>query len=149
MNESKTQRGDGHYVRLLLKKNHLALDLITSMPAQKRPLDESSSTQNPKKSRKNDTAKTTNSFLTEEVDFPRGGGTSFTPLEVKAIRAEAVQEANVELFKVSQSLLLKRYHIDLFLFRILTKVFRRAKKENAELKSNLPVQPIRQKERIG
>lgn len=38
--------------------------------------------------------------LTEEVDFPRGGGTSFTPLEVKAIRAEAVKEANAELFRV-------------------------------------------------
>ena len=38
--------------------------------------------------------------ITEEVDFPRGGGTSFTPLEVKAIRAEAVREANEELFGV-------------------------------------------------
>lgn len=37
----------------------------------------------------------------EEVDFPRGGGSSFTPLEVKTIRAEAVKEANDELFKVS------------------------------------------------
>ncbi|EKM61289.1 uncharacterized protein PHACADRAFT_168722 [Phanerochaete carnosa HHB-10118-sp] len=37
--------------------------------------------------------------LAEEVDFPRGGGTSFTPIEVKAIRAEAVKEANEELFK--------------------------------------------------
>jgi hypothetical protein len=129
----------------LLKKYHSALDLIASMPAQKRALYESSA-QNPKKSRKNDSAKTTNSFLTEEVDFPRGGGTSFTPLEVKAIRAEAVQEANAELFKVSQFLLSKRYLNDLFLFRILTKVFRRAKKENAKLKSNLSVQ---QKERIG
>jgi rRNA biogenesis protein RRP5 len=70
------------------------------MPTQKRPLDESSSTQNAKKSRTNNTAKTTSSFLTEEVDFPRGGGTSFTPLEVKAIRAEAVKEANEELFEV-------------------------------------------------
>ncbi|KAI0706125.1 hypothetical protein BC835DRAFT_1260450 [Cytidiella melzeri] len=34
----------------------------------------------------------------EEVDFPRGGGTSLTPLEVKAIRAEAVKEADEELF---------------------------------------------------
>lgn len=36
----------------------------------------------------------------DEVDFPRGGGTSFTPLEVKTIRAEAVKEANEELFQV-------------------------------------------------
>jgi rRNA biogenesis protein RRP5 len=70
------------------------------MPAQKRPLDESSSTKNAKKFRTNDTTKP---LLTEEVDFPRGGGTTFTPLEVKAIRAEAVKEANAELFEVSQS----------------------------------------------
>lgn len=71
------------------------------MPAQKRPLEESSLTQNIKKFRTNYTLKMTNSLLTEEVDFPRGGGTSFTPLEVKAIRAEAVKEANSELFEVS------------------------------------------------
>ncbi|KAF7799308.1 hypothetical protein EIP86_010540 [Pleurotus ostreatoroseus] len=38
-------------------------------------------------------------LLTEDVDFPRGGGTSFTALEVKAIRAEAAKEADQELFK--------------------------------------------------
>lgn len=36
-----------------------------------------------------------------EVDFPRGGGTTFTPIEVKTIRAEAHKEANEELFQVS------------------------------------------------
>jgi rRNA biogenesis protein RRP5 len=36
----------------------------------------------------------------EEVDFPRGGGTSFTPAEVKSIRAEAQREANDDIFKV-------------------------------------------------
>lgn len=40
------------------------------------------------------------SVAQDEVDFPRGGGTTFTPLEVKAIRAEAVKEANEELFNV-------------------------------------------------
>jgi len=35
-----------------------------------------------------------------EVDFPRGGGTSFTPAEVKSIRAEAQREANEDIFKV-------------------------------------------------
>ncbi|KAL6310100.1 U3 snoRNP-associated protein Rrp5 [Sparassis latifolia] len=40
----------------------------------------------------------TSSVVQEEVDFPRGGGTSFTPLEVKTIRAEAAKEANEELF---------------------------------------------------
>lgn len=38
----------------------------------------------------------------EEVDFPRGGGTSFTPVEYKAIRSEALKELNDEVvFKVS------------------------------------------------
>ncbi|KAF9015563.1 U3 snoRNP-associated protein Rrp5 [Cyathus striatus] len=50
------------------------------MAAQKRVLDDAVSAQ-------------------EEVDFPRGGGTSFTPLEVKTIRAEAVKEADEKLFK--------------------------------------------------
>ena len=47
-------------------------------------------------------AQPTSSLVAEETDFPRGGGTSFTPIEVKAIRAEAVKEANEELFKVSK-----------------------------------------------
>ena len=36
----------------------------------------------------------------DEVDFPRGGGTSFTPAEVKTIRAEAQREATEAIFKV-------------------------------------------------
>ena len=35
----------------------------------------------------------------EEVDFPRGGGTTLTAQEVKAVRAEAIKEAD-DLFKV-------------------------------------------------
>jgi rRNA biogenesis protein RRP5 len=42
---------------------------------------------------------TTSSIVPEEIDFPRGGGTTFTPQEVKAIRAEAITEAD-DLFKV-------------------------------------------------
>ena len=42
---------------------------------------------------------TTSSIVPEEIDFPRGGGTTFTPQEVKAIRAEAMTEAD-DLFKV-------------------------------------------------
>lgn len=114
------------------------------MPAQKRPLDKPSSTKKAKKFRTNDTTK---SLPTEEVDFPRGGGTTFTPLEVKAIRAEAVKEANAELFEVSQFFLLsKRYGVEQFLVRIFNKVLRRAKRENAKLKPKLL---IRQKEKIG
>ena len=37
----------------------------------------------------------------EEVDFPRGGGTSFTAAEYKAIRSEALKEMRDEVFKVS------------------------------------------------
>ncbi|KAH9486567.1 rRNA biogenesis protein rrp5 [Psilocybe cubensis] len=77
------------------------------MAALKRTLDDSTSSRKPKKSRteshqtkasSSQTSKTS-SLLSTEVDFPRGGGTSFTPLEVKAIRAEAVKEANAELFQ--------------------------------------------------
>lgn len=39
-------------------------------------------------------------LLTEDIDFPRGGGTTFTPVEVKAIRAEAAKEAEDEIFQV-------------------------------------------------
>lgn len=76
----------------------------------KRVLDEGSSIHKAKKvkfadwdknSKSNEKLTATLSSLTsEEIDFPRGGGTSFTPIEVKAIRAEAVQEADNELFEV-------------------------------------------------
>lgn len=46
-------------------------------------------------------------LMNEEVDFPRGGGTSLTAAEVKAIRAEATQEANEELFAVRSAILLR------------------------------------------
>lgn len=36
----------------------------------------------------------------DEVDFPRGGGTTCTPAEVKTIRAEAQREADEDIFKV-------------------------------------------------
>ncbi len=42
---------------------------------------------------------TTSNIVSEEIDFPRGGGTTFTPQEVKAIRADAMKEAD-DLFKV-------------------------------------------------
>lgn len=78
------------------------------MAAQKRALDESPSAHKAKKTKTLDggksghepTSRPSATLVSEEVDFPRGGGTSFTPLEVKAIRAEAVKEANEELFEV-------------------------------------------------
>jgi lipoprotein-anchoring transpeptidase ErfK/SrfK len=47
----------------------------------------------------------TSNLVPEEIDFPRGGGTTYTPQEVKAIRAEAVKEAEEELFKVQMQYL--------------------------------------------
>ena len=41
----------------------------------------------------------TSNTVPDEIDFPRGGGTTFTPHEVKTIRAEALKEAD-DLFKV-------------------------------------------------
>ncbi|KAI0080360.1 U3 snoRNP-associated protein Rrp5 [Panus rudis PR-1116 ss-1] len=87
---------------------------------KKRVLDESSSTPKAKKSKVDDGLKKRKSsvsekplqaasnLVTEEVDFPRGGGTSFTPLEVKAIRAEALKEANDQLFEDKKDAQLKR-----------------------------------------
>jgi rRNA biogenesis protein RRP5 len=57
----------------------------------------------PEKKRKSETAQVpvqTPSGPSDEVDFPRGGGTSLTPAEVKTIRAEAQREANDDIFKV-------------------------------------------------
>jgi len=39
----------------------------------------------------------------DEVDFPRGGGSSFTPVEYKQIRAEAIKELKDEVFKDGDS----------------------------------------------
>lgn len=76
----------------------------------KRVLDEASTISKAKKpkftdernsSKGNDKAPPPPSKLTaEEIDFPRGGGSSFKPIEVKAIRAEALQEVEDELFEV-------------------------------------------------
>jgi rRNA biogenesis protein RRP5 len=57
----------------------------------------------PEKKRKYEAAQVpvqTSSGPNDEVDFPRGGGTSFTPAEVKTIRTEAQLEANEDIFKV-------------------------------------------------
>lgn len=40
-------------------------------------------------------------LVSDDIDFPRGGGTSLTPLEVKTLRAEAAKEADKELFEVN------------------------------------------------
>ncbi|KAJ7783575.1 hypothetical protein DFH07DRAFT_192575 [Mycena maculata] len=81
------------------------------MAALKRPLDDPTIARKSKKTKMTDTPnaraqdspQTASKLVSDEVDFPRGGGTSFTPLEVKAIRAEAVKEANAELFEDAQA----------------------------------------------
>ncbi|KAF5375185.1 hypothetical protein D9758_000459 [Tetrapyrgos nigripes] len=73
------------------------------MGAQKRSLDEPSTQKTKKpKTTKNETP-AVSTLTTDDVDFPRGGGSSFTPFEVKNIRAEAVKEANEELFQESKA----------------------------------------------
>ena len=44
----------------------------------------------------------TSTLISEEVDFPRGGGTSLSALEVKTLRAEATKEADEALFEVGK-----------------------------------------------
>lgn len=76
-----------------------SLDGSAQIPkAKKSKLDNSS--KKPKTSKEEKAPQPPSTVLAEDVDFPRGGGTSFTALEVKAIRAEAVKEANDELFQV-------------------------------------------------
>lgn len=81
------------------------------MAGQKRSLDEPKTTRHSKKTRTADSGRAkhpesvqpASTLLTEEFDFPRGGGTTLTPAEVKATRAEGVKEANEELIKVCPS----------------------------------------------
>ncbi|TFK77280.1 hypothetical protein BDN72DRAFT_784291 [Pluteus cervinus] len=81
------------------------------MVAQKRSIEEGSASRKSKKLKTSQPQATTStaalgttqSHPSEEIDFPRGGGTSFTPLEVKAIRAEAAKEADEEFFKEVES----------------------------------------------
>ena len=82
----------------------------SDMPGKRRAPDESQNTRHSKKLKVADSGKTkhpksvqsepTSALLTEDVDFPRGGGTTLTPAEVKATRAEGIKEANEELIKV-------------------------------------------------
>ena len=74
----------------------------------KRVLDEASGNPRAKKTRTEDKSKKSkdkttqpaSTLVVDDVDFPRGGGTTLTPLEVKTLRAEAAKEADKELFAV-------------------------------------------------
>ncbi|KIY51212.1 nucleic acid-binding protein [Fistulina hepatica ATCC 64428] len=67
------------------------------MSTKKRGLEDSSSTRVSKKKRTDAAVPHASSLTADEVDFPRGGGTSFTPVEVKAIHAEAQKEAREDV----------------------------------------------------
>ncbi|KAK0466399.1 uncharacterized protein EV420DRAFT_1617656 [Desarmillaria tabescens] len=80
------------------------------MAAQKRSLDNAPSSHKSKKLKASDSTSekpqnvppAASTLTADDIDFPRGGGTSYTPLEVKTIRAEALKEADRELFKEAQ-----------------------------------------------
>ncbi len=78
---------------------------------KKRALDETSGTPKAKKSKTEaiskkskekaeNPAQPASSLVLDDIDFPRGGGTTLTPLEVKILRTEAANEADKELFAV-------------------------------------------------
>jgi hypothetical protein len=75
---------------------------VSAAPVPKKSKDSISSTVRKDKGKAKESAPAPilSTLIAEEVDFPRGGGTSFTPLEVKKIRAEGLKEADEELFKV-------------------------------------------------
>jgi hypothetical protein len=94
-------RVSGSCVMVSKKRN---LDDGTSPKAKKSKLVAEASTDKKQKKVKakvkaDKPLETTSNIVPEEIDFPRGGGTTFTPQEVKAIRAEAKKEAD-DLFKV-------------------------------------------------
>ena len=78
---------------------------------KKRALDEASGTPKAKKSKTEGPPKKSKEraekptqpvsvLMSDDIDFPRGGGTTLTPVEVKTLRAEAAKEADKELFAV-------------------------------------------------
>ena len=76
---------------------------INLMPGKKREREDVEPSKKPKKIKfNNDTLKSTSKLAPDEIDFPRGGGSAFTPLEYKKIRTEAFKEADAEVvFEVS------------------------------------------------
>ena len=74
-----------------------------SKESKKRASDEPLRTREKKRTKvQEDTVESGHPLAAGEVDFPRGGGSSFTPVEYKSIRAQAIQELKDEdIFKVS------------------------------------------------
>jgi rRNA biogenesis protein RRP5 len=72
------------------------------MPGKKREREDVEPAKKPKKTKFADDDTKTLKPAPEELDFPRGGGSTFTPLEYKKIRTEAFKEADAEVvFEVS------------------------------------------------
>lgn len=73
------------------------------MPGKKREREDVEPLKKPKKIRfTDDEPKSTSKLGPDEVDFPRGGGSAFTPFEYKKLKNEAIREADAELvFEVS------------------------------------------------
>jgi rRNA biogenesis protein RRP5 len=90
-----------HVIRNAKKKRSFK---VSRMPGKKRASEGQSTTRKAKKQKLGDVANDS-LLLSTEVDFPRGGGTTFTPLEVKAIRSEAIKEADDDLFEVCVNLI--------------------------------------------
>jgi len=114
------------------------------MAGQKRALEDNSS-RNVKKSKlakdkSKDVSENPVQFMSianEEIDFPRGGGTSLTAAEVKAIQAEATQEADNELFAVSSSMLLKVSSVEYNLPQASGKSQKKKSKSSTKSKAGL------------
>jgi rRNA biogenesis protein RRP5 len=84
-----------------MRSKKRSLDDAVSPKAKKSKVAEGSTDKRDKKKAKEKVDKPlqTSNLVPEEIDFPRGGGTTYTPQQVNAIRAEAIKEAD-ELFKV-------------------------------------------------
>lgn len=109
-------------VVLINTPSRLFLSLVLVPPEEemaagkKRALDEAIGTPKAKKSKTEGlpkkpkdkaegAAQPSSSLVLDEIDFPRGGGTTLTPLEVKTLRTEAAKEADSELFAVCHTFL--------------------------------------------
>lgn len=90
---------------------------------KKRVLDEASGTPKAKKTKTEEQTKKSkdkaekptqpvSSLVSDDIDFPRGGGTTLTPLEVKTLRAEAAKEVDKELFAVRPTSLASSFNIN-------------------------------------
>lgn len=92
------------------------------MPSQKRALENKDGHQRKKAKITKDSEpaaekgeSTISNVISGEVDFPRGGGTSLTPVEYKKVRSEALKELKDEIFKAR--LLSNKSHFLVFTLR--------------------------------